>query len=326
MKIDNVSVFAGDNTAKVQESADHRVKAKDRARKNDNSNTIDGSGIASNLDLIASKREAAKKRALKIVGDAYKNEFKIDEDLNARRERIRDLHKTMGEASEELQKIEAEREGLRRGYGVDEDSKEQEDLKLLEKEVKSRQPGSDVTLTQEEREAIAQIKAKGLTEYQERSINLLESEWSAHNAIHEATSEIKLENQIISATENERAKSHAVLDAKKQGESIMDSTSKEIRSIIINDAKDHLEEESEKTKKKAEAEREKEEELEERIDAAKERRHEREDLAEDIIEKAQYKEIKTADVSAAQQEVKEMMSRMKLIEDDIKGAAIDQTL
>ena len=73
-------------------------------------------------------------------------------------------------------------------------------------------------------------------------------------------------------------------------------------------------------------EKEKQEEIEERIDAAKEKKKENEELTEDILEGVQEAGANASDVSAAQQEIKDMMNKMKLIEDDIKGAAVDTSV
>ena len=66
------------------------------------------------------------------------------------------------------------------------------------------------------------------------------------------------------------------------------------------------------------------EELEERIEKAKEKRKEQEEFTEDILDAVTEGEIKNSDINDAQQEIKEMMSKMKLLEEDVKGAAIDK--
>ena len=213
-----------------------------------------------------------KKNAMKIVGDAFKNELKIDDDLNARREKIKKLQQETGEAKRAINEIEDGREALRDLYGVNPDSKEEQDLKLLEKEVRSKMPGSDIILSKEEREQIAEIRKNGLSEYQERSLDMLESETYYHQTVYEADIEIKTENQIISATELERLKSHAVIDAEKQADAIMDAASDEIVSMLVDEAKTHIDDEAEEKKEQAKAEKEKQEEVQEKIDAAKARR------------------------------------------------------
>ena len=53
---------------------------------------------------------------------------------------------------------------------------------------------------------------------------------------------------------------------------------------------------------------------------------EQEEFTEDILETVTEREIEKADISGAQEEIKEMMSKMKLLEEDVKGAAIDKEI
>lgn len=319
MKVNNTTIYMGDDTMRARHG-------EQTDRKNVNNGSIDASSLRAKFDPIAAKKEEAQKKAMKIVGDAYKNDLKVDDDLNARRAKIDSLRKDKHDANMAIKEIEEGRAALKDVYGVDEDSQEEKDLKLLEKEVKSKLPGSDVHLTKDEREAIAKIKENGLSEYQQRSIEMLEFETPYAVTAYEADEEIKVENQIISATNIEHLKSHAMVDAQKQAEAIMEEASKEIVGMIADEAKDHIDEENKERKEKAKAEAEKQEELEERIDAAREKRKENEKLTEDILEGVQEADSMSKNVNAAQQEIKEMMSKMKLIEDDIKGAAVDTTL
>lgn len=55
-----------------------------------------------------------------------------------------------------------------------------------------------------------------MSEYQQRSLEMLESEMPYMNTAYEAEEEIKMDNQIISATEIERLKSHTMVDAAQQ--------------------------------------------------------------------------------------------------------------
>ena len=73
-------------------------------------------------------------------------------------------------------------------------------------------------------------------------------------------------------------------------------------------------------------EKEKQEEAQEKIDAAKARRKESEELTEEILDGVQEASHKATDVNQAQQEIKDMMNKLKLIEDDIKGAAVDKSV
>ena len=319
MKINNTSVFVGNDSLRADNVEQKNSKAGDRK-------SIDGRMFSAKQDPIAAKREEAKKKAMQIVGNAFANELKIDDDLNERRERIKSLQKDIGEANRAVKDLEDGRAALKDVYGITEDSQEEKDLKLLEKQIRYKMPGSDVHFEKGDLERISELKKNGLSEYQQRSLEMLEQETPYIQSVNENKKEIMTENQIITATELERLKTHPMLDAKEQAEAVMEAARKEIIGMMVDEAKDHIDEEAKEQKEKAEAEKEKEEELQARIDAAKEKRKESEKVTEDILEGASEVASVQKDVSSAQQEVKDMMSKMKLIEDDIKGAAVDEAL
>ena len=319
MKVQNNSIFIGDDIRSVRHSEGD--KAGNAQRK-----TINGSVLKNKFDPIAAKKEQAKKKAMRIVGDAFSNERKMDDDLTARRERIKSLQKDMGDANRAIREIEDDRAALRDTYGVDENSQEEQNLKLLEKGARAKMPGSGIIMTYDELKKMKEIKANGLSEYQERSLEMLDYEIPYATTVYEAKQEIMVENQIISATELERLKNHPMIAAQKQADAVMDEASKVIVSMLIDEARDHIDEEAEKEKEKAKAEKEKEEELQERIDAVKEKKKENEEYTKDILDGVEETASTAADVNAAQQEVKDLMNKMKLIEDDIKGAVVDKSL
>lgn len=319
MKINNSSFYVGGDAKAVRSSEQSN-------NVNSNRTSIDGSALKGTSDPIAAKREEARKKAMQIVGRAFTNEQKIDDDLNARRVRITKLQQEKGESSRAIKEYEEDRSDLREMYGIEEDSQEEKDLKLLEKDIRSQMPENDVHYDDGDLEKIAALRERGLTEYQQRSLEMLEQEVPHAIIMYENKKEIMLENQIISATENERLKSNPILTAQKQAEAIMDGASKEIMGMIVDEARDHIEEEADKDKEKAKAEKEKEEELQERIDAAKERRKENEKLTENIVEGSANLEAVQNNMKTAQQDVKDMMSKLSLIEDDLKGAAVDNTI
>lgn len=275
-------------------------------------------------DSVAQRRAEAQKKAMKIIGDAYAGEKKIDDDVAARRDRVRELSSELGENKKALKDLEDKRAALRDEYGVDPDSQEEKDLQLLAKAKESKFEGSNVYLTPEERKKVEELEAGGLTEYQEKSLELKEYESPYYTASREAENEIRTENAIIRGIKIERLKTHPMLDAEKQAEEVMDEANKEIAQMVVDAAKDHIEEEQEKEKEKAEAEKKKEEEVQEKIDSAKEKRKEQEELTEDIVENAQTLTNMTNKMESAQQEVKDLMNKLKLVEEDVKGAKVDK--
>ena len=72
-----------------------------------------------------------------------------------------------------------------------------------------------------------------------------------------------------------------------------------------------------------ESEEEKKE-LEEKLQARKDEKNEQEELTKNIVEAANKQAGGTDSVVQAQQEIKDMMNKLKLVEDDVKGAAVDQ--
>lgn len=68
----------------------------------------------------------------------------------------------------------------------------------------------------------------------------------------------------------------------------------------------------------------KKKELEEKLQARKDEKNEQEELTKNIVEAANKQAGGTDSVVQAQQEIKDMMNKLKLVEDDVKGAAVDQ--
>ena len=228
------------------------------------------------------------------------------------------------DSNKAINEIESDRAALRDEYGIDTDSQEEKELQLLEKEFRARQKGSDVQLTKEDMEEIAKIKAKGLTEYQSRSMEMLDYEKPYLDAAYEAKAGIEEENLTIAAIKRELPKNVAMLKAQDKADAIEDAASKEIMGMLLDEAKEHIDEEAKETEEKAKEKQEKEEELQEKIDAARERRKEEKELTEDIVESAQDLNVTTANINDAQKDIKDMMNKLALVEEDMKGASVDE--
>lgn len=261
---------------------------------------------------------------MKIIGDAFAGESKIDDDMANRREKIRSLTREIGDSTKAISDIEASRAALQDKFGVSSDSQEQKDLELLAKGVETGFSGSDVRLTKEEEEQIAKIKAAGLTEYQQQSLALKKSEESYVNELADARNEIQTENAVIRQTKIERLKSNSMGAAFEQADAVMGAASDEIMGMLIAEGKDHIDENQEEEKKTAEEAADKKKELEEKLQARKDEKNEQEELTKNIVEAANKQAGGTDSVVQAQQEIKDMMNKLKLVEDDVKGAAVDQ--
>lgn len=315
MKV-NQTIFMGDDTLRArhgQESTQNNVGKK----------SIFAGGLNKAVDPILQKKQQAQKQAMKIIGDTWAGDRKIDDDIDARRARINKNWENIGKAKDELNRISKEREGLREKYQVEEGSQEEQDLKLLEKEIDSERPGSEVHLTKEEREQIEEIKKNGLTEYQTRSLEMKKSGESYETEIDEAEKVIKAENAAIASIRLERLKKDPMVGAQKNAEEIIDAARDEILGMLIDESKDHIDEEMEEKKEAAEKAEEKKEEQEEKIEKKNEKEAQEEQFREQIKDSTELMTKSDELLDDVQRKVKKILDEMKLLEEDLKGAAVD---
>lgn len=137
-------------------------------------------------------------------------------------------------------------------------------------------------------------------------------------------SEMKGEIAAIKAVKLERLKHSPMLDAEKEAEGIMEQASEEIVGMLLEEGKEHLDEEQKLREEKAEKIEEKKEEQEAFIEAQKEKKEAAEELAEEMpMEEMLTLEQAKTDV---QKEVQNIVDKMKLVAEDMKGAVVDKSV
>lgn len=315
MKVQNTTIFMGDSSQSAKSGGIEQEKGGQK--------TVFAGNLNKKLDPIAQKQQEARKQVRKIIGDAWESDRKLDDDLAGRRRKIQEHKETIGKANEELKLIGEARQELKESYGIEEDSQEEQDLKLLEKERAALKPESGIRLTGEEQERLKQIKEEGLTEYQERSMKLLNSGSPYEEEITEAKKAILIENAAISSLKEANAKSKTMIKAQQAAEDVMEAARKEIEGMLWDEAKDHIDEEMEEKKEAAEERAEKEKEKQEKIEKQKEEKEEREAFIEQIAASTEFAVEAEKAMDDVQREVKKIMDQMKLLEEDLKGAAVD---
>lgn len=285
MKVDgNITIFAGAGPANATEGSAANGAAKEQEKRE----TL----FAGNLnqdktlqDRIAEKKAQAQKKAMKLVGDVFAGDNAIDEDLESRREHVKEL-------SEERLVLLDEREGI---------AAQQEDVE------KALEAGD---ITQEE--------------YTQMQAELKDAEKACDLRLDENESEAMQENATIRGTRLERLKKSPMVEAQKDAEEIMKAAGEEIIGMVREEGMDRIEEEAEEREEKAAERKEEREEQEARIEKQKEKREEEESWLEEL-QPDQFSSLvnREADV---QQEVRDMLDKMKLLAEDIKGAAVDEML
>ena len=262
----NTTIYMGQDKASLRHIEEAGQK---NAKKNGNKSSSFNMArmMSGQEDSILMKKQLARKKAYKIVGDTFTAERELDVQQDARRDR--------------QQEIISEKRELKDLMAAYEDMPEEE---MTEE------------MLAEKREAMQQYQKK---------LDALDTEMeSLHRALHD--------------TEQGRLEKSPMREAQEMADEILEAASQEIIGMVWEEAKDHIDEEQEKREEQAEKAAEKKEELEEKLEKAKEDREEAEELAEAIKEATSMDDVK--------REINDMLDKMKLIEEDIKGAKVDEFL
>ena len=376
----------------IQVSSSARARAQERAGRNGQEeqkrNTIFMGDLNVKKDPITQRKQYAQQKALKMVGDAWDVDRKIDQNIQDIRDKLRQLEDEYVESLVYIAEGDAQKEQLRQQYNVAPDSQEQKDLELLQKKADYMRHPDEVTLTEEDRARLKAISGRPpetkeevellqrkadaekfglevewteeeeallkemegvpLTEYQERCLKI-----DGYQKIYETRNDV-IKDQIaayngsIRATRLERLKFREMEKAQKKAEEVMEAAGKEIIGMLMEEAKDHVDEEMEETKEEAEEKAEEEAsqeekieerkedtaELEQRIDEAHRENEAREELRREAEERSREDAVLLGDIMEAGMgtgslsdvkfDVKNMLHKMKLLEEDLKGSIVDE--
>lgn len=289
--------------------------------------------LSQKWDPVLARKEQVQNRAMQLWKDAVSAEQKIDTDLKERAAHIEKLHKDIDVANEQVKFFSGEQEALKEKYGIEEDSREQQDLELLLKQREARKPSNQpsmIEFSEEELERLKELEGQPLTEYQSRYLELEDSKEIYRKEIDECHKTCLEESNIIKGIKQERLKSHGMADAQKKKDEMMMEAGKEAANMLMDEVKDKIDKDREEQAEKAEEKAEKEEKEEERLEAIREEKKEEESAEEgeelfDVLRSeggiqpdSTKEEIK--------QEVKKMLNEMNLLVEEIKGAAVDEQL
>lgn len=263
MEIKNISIFMGDDS----KSGRH---GKIGNEQEENRKTIFAGNLNKPEDPVVQKRKQARKEAMKIVGDAFAKEQKIDDQVAADKEHVKEITAELQEKKEAF-------------------------ADLKERAEKFNDPDMKEAARNEEKE-----------------INQLEAERMGLNA-------------SIRSTRLARLESHPIVDAVNEADAVMEEASAEIKGILWKEAKDHADEVAKEREEQAEKIAEKKEEEEARLKKKEEAEAEDEQLKE-IQKEAAEAPVRKTNMEEAQKEVEEILDKLKLLEEDLKGASVDTKL
>lgn len=334
MKTNNVSIFVGGNP---QSSRQELVPF---TGKKENSNTFFAGALNGKVDPITLKKQMAQKQALKVVGDAFAADRKVDREVADREAGIKKMRAENLEAKNALKELENQKAEIGREYGLGEEGLSEEDWDILDKG--SKMP---TLLSDDEKARYQEMKEQGLTEYYSRCKEFDDLAKPYQEMINDNTKMIKsyeAENEAVHKSRLDLRKGNPMIAAQEQAEEIMEAARKEVIGMLVDEGKNHVDEELQEKVEQAQEEKEKKEEEEEKleaiwedkaeiqdqVEATRERAHENEKRAEKLMEALPTEELLQMEggTSDFQQELKDIMNKMKLMAEDLKGAAVDTTL
>lgn len=264
--------------------------------------------------------------AVQLIMDAFENDKKIDDDLAEKSSHAKKLLAENEEAQSKIADIEQEKKNTNELYGVDEGSKEWEQLKLLRK-GREALTNPKVRLTEEERAEYRRLNADGLSDYHKTMLQLDDNEKIYRDSIEENNLDIIGDYAYIRGMNIERLKTHEMYDAKKQGEKIMEAASEEIKGMLVQEAVDKVDGDMQEEKEEALEKKEEQKELEERIEKARGEEH-REDDNEEIYElDSILNDVREMNSQSAAKEAGKSMgliaAELNLAAEDVKGLIVD---
>lgn len=278
---------------------------------------ICSNGNGGYAEMIERRRRQAKKEIRKIISDAWEGDKKIDSDISELRNKASELKSENKEINETIKNSEAEREALKAEYGIKDDSEEQKELELLQR---ANEPIPHLSM--EEWDKYSEIMARGLTDYQQRSLEKYNYETQCREKLQDNQDEIEGNLGTVRATKQARLEKDPMLEAQGAADEIAAAASKDIIGMLQKEATEHINEEYEKNIEAAKKKAEKKEEEEKLKDERDEKKEQLEKHIEELTEKLASNSLS----DDAQKEIQEMLDRLKLLDEDIKGSAVDANI
>lgn len=286
-------------------------------------------GLNGTKGQIDRKRENAQKQAMKLIGDAWDRDKKCSDNISAMRGEKEELLRDMREKKGQVSGIDESKAKLQQEYGVEADSEEQKDLELLERYQDYKNHVGPASFTKEEIERLTQLQDMPRTEYQQQALALNGHSGELRRQLQEDEWKLKSLTASIADAKTNQLKSQDMLKASDAADEIKAAVEQEILGLLIEEGKEHIEEEQKEQQEKAEEASEEREERDEQLEEAKERRKEEEKLlrGENESERMQM-DIKLDEkgetqMAEAQKSIRKILEENNLIDEDLKGIEID---
>ena len=197
-------------------------------------------------------------------------------------------------------------------------------------------------------EATEQLKdiTRMIEESEEERPDLVDQANKFRKDIEDANKQMRDDVSDVKQIRLERLKTHPMIDAEKEADSILDAANDDIKGMLIQDAVDNIDKKQEENEEKAKDASEEKKEKDEQLEAAEEKRAVQEALilrtkeaieeAKSVQKRNEAPDMEMEDMidltkittSGSGKDVKQSLddikSSMKVLEADLKGIKVDQ--
>lgn len=215
-----------------------------------------------------------------------------------------------------MNEITRQEEQLKEDWDIADDSEEQRNLELRLKAKEAMRPGSKVEMTADEWKQYSQLGP--MSEYEQAVMDWEKEKDVFRKDLEDANKEISIQTQVIRGTKQEMLKYHGMDDATVLAEETLQTASKEIIGMLMQEGADNIQEKLDEVVEKAEEQKEQKEEEE----ALREKKKMDElELSQSMANLPKAQQLQ----DEVEQKMQEILAKQKLLEEDLKGVQVDQT-
>lgn len=313
-KVGSDSVNLGNRLMQADKRQENRTKIQKKS--------VDASELNLQQDTVLSKQIQAQKKALKHILDAFGVEQGISYSINEHIKKAEELTEEANMNVSEAKRLEGLKSNLKKAYDIADDSLEQKDLELLEKQERIVRRETNEVLSVEEKKRLSEMGP--LTEYQTAALEYEKAILEFNTRAKDAIDNVYYKNRVVEALKVEQGKLHVQVDAQKAADDIMEQASREILGMLLDEGKDFVDDKIKENKEEAEKRAEKEAEKE-KLKEKNESDEKKVVIGQTITKLGNITEADSAK-NKFEAEIRIMIAKQKMLEEDVKGLEVDQQI
>jgi len=314
------------NVAFSNRGKNEQVSLKDKKDETQKTTNFYAGGIfADDKDMqLSDKKAQAQKSSLKVLLDQQKKDLELDKKEEGLVDHQKEMFSDVKDYSDKIADIDNQKGDLKKNYGITDNDKS--DLNLVDKQQRILD-GSGEMLTDQESSRMNQ-----LTEYTSESMNLDKAS-QYYDAMREKSKDaVTSDNMTMFAYKQANAKDQGMIKAQEQAKSIMNVTSQDVVDYLYKQLKENIDKTTDDEDKKSESKDKNQ--TSQTSDTSNttttnqtgDTNASNQDNVAGETDTAQTKSIIKQDIKKDnfQAEVKNLIKKENIIEDDTKGVAVDQ--